>query len=239
MKKSSIFIITISLAIITSPLPAEEMTDPFRSYLANQNIENFRIALDHYQTQTDSSQVIADNLKLAYLYYLELDRTLNLIGEEIDDQSYGIRFQFANLLLELKRFEEAIPLYEALNEAAPDWSCPWRHKGEALYSSGKLAEAEIALLKAIETRVEHYDAYAWLAEVQRDLGKNREALETLETGLSYKGKDIEDPEEEVADEDVQFLYLELLRINGSTAKAAELESSLRLRYPDDPRLIQD
>lgn len=239
MKKSFIIIIAVLIMTIISPLPAAEAADPFRDYIANPGYEHFRTALDHYQAQADSSQITADNLKLAYLYYLELERTLDLIGKEMDDQPYGLRFQYANLLLELKRFDEAIIHYSALNEAAPDWSCPWRHKGEALYSSGQLEAAEIALLKAVETRVEHYDAYVWLAEVQRDLAKYQEALETLETGFSYKGKDIEDPDEEVADEDVQFLYLELLRINGCAEKAAELESRLRSRFPDDPRLLRE
>jgi hypothetical protein len=38
----------------------------------------------------------------------------------------------------------------------------------------------------------------------------KKAVATLETGLSYCGKDSEDPEKELNNLEVQFLYLDLL-----------------------------
>jgi hypothetical protein len=64
---------------------------------------------------------------------------------------------------------------------------------------------------AIETREEHYDAYMWLAEVYHAWGKYDKGIKTLETGLTWYGKDIEDPEEEYSSAKVAFLHLDLLK----------------------------
>jgi hypothetical protein len=90
-------------------------------------------------------------------------------------------------------------------------------------------------MKAIATRKEHYDAYIMLAEVQNEIGKYEKALETLNEGLSYKGKDIEDSEEEVSDLEVKFLQLELLKRNGKISEYQNLESVLKEKAPEDKR----
>jgi hypothetical protein len=70
------------------------------------------------------------------------------------------------------------------------------------------------LLKAVETRPTHYDAWVWLARVQRDMGRRREALGSIRKAFENKGKDVEDPEQEVAaGEDVKLLD-EILILNG-------------------------
>ena len=143
-------------------------------------------------------------------------------------------FSLANILLDKGEYEKAISYYEKLNKAVPKWSCPWRHKGEAYYKMHKLQEAEKSLKKAIETRKEHYDAYIMLAEVQRDLKKYDEALKTFETGLSYKGKDIEDPEKEVSFIDELFLHAELLKLNNKDY--SEILKKIKKIAPDDERL---
>jgi len=126
-------------------------------------------------------------------------------------------------------------VYEGLNEEFPDWSCPWRHKGEAYFKTSELELAETALQKAIETRVEHFDAYVMLAEVQDAMGKNAEALKTLETGFSYKGKDVEDPEKELTDLDVQFLYMRLLKVNNMQNEYELQKKKLEKAAPNDER----
>lgn len=209
--------------------------DLFHLYREDQTFENFIKAAIHFNSQKEESKDPESDLMLSYLYYIELENQLKILGNELDSLNNRTKFQYANLLLELKRYEKSIEIYNTLNETTPAWSCPWRHKGEAYFKSGKLEDAEYALLKAIETRIEHYDAYVMLADVQKEIGKYEEALTTLETGLSYKGKDIEDPEEEVMDLDVKFLYLELLKLNNKKEKIKPLEQELLKIAPEDER----
>jgi tetratricopeptide (TPR) repeat protein len=75
-----------------------------------------------------------------------------------------------------------------------------------------------------------------LAEVYNDQGDCENALETLEKGLTYYGKDIEDPEEEVSNIDVSFLHLELLKKCGDQDAYDELFEKLVKIAPDDERL---
>ena len=105
-----------------------------------------------------------------------------------------------------------------MNESSPKWSCPWRHKGEAYYNKEDFGQAETAFKMAVETRITHYDAYVWLARAQYKAGKAPEALKSLDTGLEYKFKDIEDPEEEVNPVDEMFLHAILLKANGQTGR---------------------
>jgi tetratricopeptide (TPR) repeat protein len=128
------------------------------------------------------------------------------------------------------KYEPAVAIYEKINQQFPKWSCPWRHKGEAFFKSGKLEKAEQALQKAIETRKQHYDAYVMLAEVQKEQNEYRQALETLQEGMKYKNKDIE--EGEVDELEVDFLMLELLELNHETTD--ELEERLKQQAPDHP-----
>ncbi|MDY6895998.1 MAG: tetratricopeptide repeat protein, partial [Thermotogota bacterium] len=91
-----------------------------------------------------------------------------------------------------------------------------------------LEEAEAALRKSIETREEHYDAYVMLAEVLKEQKRYSQALKTLQKGRTYKGKDIE--EGGVNEIDVDFLMLELLKLNNKPTE--ELEKKLQEIAPD-------
>ena len=208
-------------------------SNPFQDYYADPNITTFENAFKHYSTQlADNEDDDSARLMLSYLYVTELDRMLEQFEARVDSLASKFQFQYANLLLELRRYDEAIETYEILNASFPDWSCPWRHKGEAYFKSDDLMQAETALQKSIETRIEHYDAYVMLAEVQEAMGKNDIALATLKTGFSYKGKDIEDPDEEVDDLDVQFLYLRLLKANDKQEAYTLQKEKLQQIAPD-------
>ncbi|MEA1973083.1 MAG: hypothetical protein U9N34_07320, partial [Candidatus Cloacimonadota bacterium] len=145
-------------------------------------------------------------------YVSRLKATTEHFEANFDSLETRTKFQYGNLLLEMGKYKESIEIYNSLNESSPKWSCPWRHKGEAYYNLNDLANAEKSFLKAIETRIEHYDAYVWLAKTQKEMGRYKEALKSLEIGLSYKGKDIEDPEEEVATSEVDALHEELKKL---------------------------
>ena len=225
--------ISALMVIITTIVFAEKhgLESGFKEYVENPTFENFTQAMNYYANLDE--QDFSGNLMLSYLYSMEMERNLDILAANIDSLDTKTRFSYANLLLGLNRFEESIQIYISLNEDFPNWSCPWRHKGEAYYKLEKLAEAEVAVLKAIETREDHFDAYVMLAEIRRDAGKPVQALETLEKGFEYFD---EDTEEEVEIIDVKFLHLELLKLNRQTEKYQILKKELLELAPDDERL---
>jgi tetratricopeptide (TPR) repeat protein len=160
----------------------------------------------------------------------ELARQIAKLDSNFSELDLQAKFSLANLKLDMGKYEPAVAIYEKINQQFPKWSCPWRHKGEAFFKSGKLEKAEQALQKAIETRKQHCDAYVMLAEVQKEQNEYRQALETLQEGMKYKNKDIE--EGEVDELEVDFLMLELLELNHETTD--ELEERLKQQAPDHP-----
>jgi tetratricopeptide (TPR) repeat protein len=235
MKK--LLVLAISLCLMAPALAAqEEEESPFQIYLNDQTPGKFIKAYNAYSAQLGDSADYSAAAMLAWLNYYEIERMLETLKENEAKLSVMNKFQYANLLLDLARYDEAIPLYEQLNEETPEWSCPWRHKGTALWKKGELEAAAKSLEMAIETRKTHYDAYVILAHVYNDMQKYKKAAATLETGLSYYGKDSEDPEREMTNLDVQFFYLDLLKKTGETAKHKAQFEKLQKLAPDDARL---
>ena len=230
--KIKLFILAL-LLIITTIVLAEKhgLESSFNEYIEDPTFENFAQAMNYYANPDE--QDFSGNLMLSYLYSMEMERNLEILAVNIDSLNAKTRFSYANLLLGLNRFDESIQIYNSLNEEYPNWSCPWRHKGEAYYKLEKLAEAETAVLKAIETREDHFDAYVMLAEIRRDAGNPAQALETLEQGLEYFAKDTENEVETI---DVKFLHLELLKLNHQTEKYQILKKELLELAPNDERL---
>ncbi len=201
MKK---LLILLFIVLITICFAGQHDYVEFNEYRENPTYENFLKAADGYQEQVDSTYT--SNLMLAYLYKMQLDLEIKVLKENYDSLTTRTKFSYANLLLELGKLDESIVIYEKLNIDFPKWSCPWRHKGEVLMKQNKLAKAETATLMAIETRKDHFDAYIQLTHIQKDMKKYKEALKSLNKGLSYSSSD---PEEEITDEEVIKLKLEL------------------------------
>ncbi len=232
MKRIALTMIILCVAFF---LIAEEK-EPLQVYQENPSNETFNSAVGAYRMQIEAEpDNFRPRLMLSYMLLMELERNNEYFATNIDSLPLPAKFQYANMLLELGKNEEAIEIYAMLNEASPKWSCPWRHRGEANMNLKNYEAAEEALLMAIETRKEHYDAYVWLAQTQQALGKNAEALATLETGLTYKGEDIEDPDKETDSLDVSFLHLELLKANGKTDEFKKLAEKIKAIAPDDER----
>lgn len=235
MKKLLMLVLVMLLFSICLSADEEKEENPLHIFNQDPTMENFQKGFNYYKAELEKDENNSGALLgLSYLYVIALNNNLDKI-ENLEDLKPGEKFQFANLLLALKDYERAVSIYNELNESAPKWSCPWRHKGEALWKMGSLEESEKALLKAIETRETHYDAYTMLADVQKDMGKYEEALKTLEKGFTYYGKDIEDPAEEVDETEVQFLYLELLKRNGREEDFEKVMKKLKEKVPEDER----
>lgn len=211
MRPVFIFISLLAAGGISLAQPA----DPCMEYLRRPTPEGYRAARAHL----DSILSKNSSDRKALLYSAFVDQA-NLAAQI--DRLYGLRdslegkhlFSLANLMLEMGDFRRSVDLYQRLNAQTPKWSCPWRHKGQALYRLGDLAAAEQALLKAVETRPTHYDAWVWLARVQKDMGKRKEALASIKKAFENKGQDVEDSGQEVsAGEDLRLLD-EILLQNG-------------------------
>ena len=229
-------VILVMVITISCLLAVENLTEKFVEYNQDRTEESMMTALEYYHAQKEEDpENYQIYLLLSYLHYLELNKYILFLDDNIDSLPLSTKFQFANLLLSLNQYEQSIAIYHLITEDAPNWSCPWRHQGEAYFYLGELEDAEMSLIHAINTRVEHYDAYVWLSLVQKEQERYQEALQTLKTGLSYHGKDIEDPEEEIDSLDVKFLLLELYEKNNLTEEFEMMRRELLIKAPGDPR----
>ncbi len=210
--------------------------NPFAKYQENPGFESFTEVHETFRKSVEAQgeDEMNSRLMLAWLHLSEVYRMAEAIDTEIDSLPLGLRFQYANLLLSIGQFDDAIALYDGLNEESPTWSCPWRHKGEACFIKGDYDEAEKAINKAIETRKEHYDAYIWLARVQKAKGEYDQALASIEEGFKYYGEDIEDPETEAPMQDVLLLKLELFKLAGKNDEYDALLKKAKENFPDNP-----
>lgn len=225
MKKILLILICFSAIVILF----SDSQELLNNYYNDATLENIKAVLDEAHQAEKSSTA---QLNLLLLHFNEMSKAITQLESMNADLQPAQRFQLANIYLALGENEKAITHYDILNEKFVDWSCPWRHKGEAYYNLENWENSEKALSKAIEARIEHYDAYLWLARVQLKQGKNKEALKTFDTGMSYKGKDTEDPEEEFSSEEESFLKLDILKANKLKKEVKELEKALTAKYPD-------
>ena len=223
-------VLCLIICMLTIAFVFGDSNELLKSYFDESNLENIKAILDD---ANQSKDVASANMNLLLVHFSEMSKAINKLEENSENLQAGQRFQLANIYLALGKYNEAITHYNILNKNFADWSCPWRHKGEAYFNLEEWKEAESALEKAIETRIEHYDAYLWLARTQLKLKKNKAALKTFETAMSYKGKDTEDPEEEFSSEDENFLRLDILKANKMKKEYKELEKKLKEKYPDN------
>ena len=208
MKK---IVLTIMVIVFITILIAEEHNENelFSTYQQDQTFENFQKAIEHYNSNSENAEDYNSALMLSYLYTMELDNNLDILNDNLDSLDTRTKFSYANLLLELGKLDECIVIYDKLNEDVPKWSCPWRHKGEALMKQQNYKDAEVATIKAIEVREDHFDAYIQLAKIQKELREYEAALTTLEKGMQYEEADHED---EVSDKEVELLKADLQKL---------------------------
>jgi hypothetical protein len=203
MRKLSAVLISSIFCVLLSAQQNEGIAK-FHNYRQQPSNKNL-IELISYFAETQDDKYLTAQI-LGNVYLIELENQLQVFEANMDSLSYGNMFGYANLLLAMGRYEKSIEIYSNLNELSPKWSCPWRHKGEALLKSHQLEAAETATLRAIETREDHFDAYIQLARIQKEQGRYQEALQTLENGMAHQQADTE---EEVSHEEVMNLKKQL------------------------------
>ncbi len=146
---------------------------------------------------------------LAAFAFADADSIMKERIANADTLSAGERFQLANELLQKDDYANAITLYDTLNRDYPDWSCPWRHKGEAWFNLKNYEAAVTSLEQAIATNSEHYDAYVWMAFSLNELGRYTEALKNLEAALALSPETEESADETLSQKKIDALYKEL------------------------------
>ena len=216
MKRIILIFILLALGIM---LFAEtDSLSVFDKYQKDPSIENCKMVLEYYNNKlSQNGKDYESTLVLSYVYLNELDKKLDVLQGAKDSLAIGMQFQLANLYLSIGRYSEAITLYERINTKTPNWSCPWRHKGEALWKSNELDKAIVSLNKAIETNKDHFDAYVMLAKVYKAKSDYKQALATLEAGLQIQGQQNEESES-IDTAEISALHDELIdlsKTNGS------------------------
>ena len=209
--------IPLLIYFVAASLFGQHSSSDFEKYMDYQKkptIGNLIKAVEYYNEQLEEDTEYSTHLILANIFQKEFQKNMNILEEELDSLSTMNKFSYANLLLEIGQFEKSITIYDKLNENFPKWSCPWRHKGEALLKMESYEKAEVATIKAIEVREDHLDAYVQLARIRKSLGKYNEALRALEKGLSYSESDLE---VEISNEEVEALHNELLKLIEKTS----------------------
>lgn len=199
--------------IIAVTLIAE--SNPVNEYVTNPGFDKFSTAWNFCagKLAEDSTQI---NIKIlmANLALMEANRIAKEVNSGFVSLNAGSKFQYANLLLGLSKFEEAILVYDDLNLNYPNWSCPWRHKGEALYNLKRFKDAEVSFQKSIDTNPNHYDAYVWMAKAQYQMKKYKPALKNVEKAMTLNPEEEESSDEEISDKEVITLHEALLKKTG-------------------------
>lgn len=204
----------ITILLLLSALLLAEGS-PLDAYFDNPDAASFTAAYNFCAEQLAAdSTAVSYEILMANLAAIEASRLTDGIAPKAKAFDLSGKFQFANLLLAQNRFEEAVGLYNEINAESPGWSCPWRHKGEALYNLKRYKEAEVSLKQAVETNKEHYDAYVWLAKTQYQLKKYKQALKNLETALTLNPGAEESPDETLAEDSIRALHEDLLYKTG-------------------------
>ena len=210
MKRNLLFLL---LLLLSTLILAQE--NPISSYLKEPGIQNYKLAVDFLaEMDAKSTNTMQAKINLAYISNAESKRLMSIAIENLDKLSLGACFALANLYLGMEKYPEAIKIYNKINTESPKWSCPWRHKGEALYRSGDFAGAALSLEESIKTNENHYDAYLWYAKALYELKKYPEALAAMEKAFTLNPEEEESHfDEELPDDEIQTLYNKLKVLN--------------------------
>lgn len=203
--------IVFTLLILISVCLIWAAEDPVREYLAKPGVQSYANAVKHLSSlDKEKPESMQAKLNLAYIANFEAKRLMEFALADVDKLSAGERFSLGNMYLGMDKFSEAVRVYDAINQQSPKWSCPWRHKGEALYRLGDYASSAQALEMAIETNEEHYDAYIWYAKALTKLSRYAEAKKAMDKAFTLDAEEEgSHQDEELPEDEIKHLYQEI------------------------------
>ena len=143
---------------------------------AYYELGNYTLAIKSY----DKAFVILGNL----------DEQVKSLYKYSDSKPYwqNIWFDKGESLVKLKKFEDAISLYDKLISLDPSWANPWNSKGWALQNQGKSEDAVAAFEKATKlnpTWAKPWNSKGWALY---KIGKFDDALTSLDKAISLEPK---------------------------------------------------
>jgi tetratricopeptide (TPR) repeat protein len=143
---------------------------------AYYELGNYTLAIESY----DKAFAILGNLD-------EQVKSLNKYSN-VKPYWHNIWFDKGESLVKLKKFEDAISLYDKLISLDPTWANPWNSKGWALQNQGKSEEAVIAFEKA--TKLNPSWAKPWNSKgwALYKIGKFDDALTSFDKAISLEPK---------------------------------------------------
>lgn len=219
----------IILIVILLPTVLFAHTDNkvFLEYYHEQSLNNFLKAVTFYGTQSEISNDATSQAYYLNTVYIEMQNSLNRVLEHIDSLSVIDKFQTANILLDLGHFEHAITIYDMLLEIMPGWTCALRHKGEAYLKIKDYENAEKLIIKAIASDPDHYDAYLMLADAYLQQRKYQLAYDIMQDAFKMKGEDISDSEAIYSLEEIQTMYLDILKALNKKKEIIQWEKRMK------------
>jgi tetratricopeptide (TPR) repeat protein len=139
---------------------------------AYYELGNYTLAIESY----DKAFVILGNL----------DEQVKSLNKNTGPKPYWLNIWFdkGDALTKLKKFNEAISLYDKLISLDPTWANPWNSKGWALYKTGKFEEALTSFDKTISLDPKWDKPWFNKGKIFYDLGKYSDAKQFLEHALS-------------------------------------------------------
>lgn len=143
---------------------------------AYYELGNYTLAIESY----DKAFVILGNL----------DEQIKSLNKNTDQKPYWLNIWFdkGEALTKLKKFNDAISLYDKLISLDPTWANPWNSKGWALQNQGKSEEAISAFDKATKlnpTWAKPWNSKGWALY---KTGKFEEALTSFDKAISLEPK---------------------------------------------------
>lgn len=206
--KNLIIVLILSLS---SVLIFAQGQNPVNAYLSNPGNAAFEAAVQSLcDGISEGENPSRSKIYLLYVLNIESERLIDELMVTVDSLAASDRFTIGNVLMGMEKLDQAVAVYDAINRDFPNWSCPWRHKGEAYYKMGEYEEAVVSLTQAIATNENHVDAYIWMAYALNELGMYEQALTNLERALSLSPDDGgEHQDEEIPQEQIQALLQEL------------------------------
>jgi len=191
----------VQKAIALNPETPEGHYNLGNLYAQNQQFQEAQKAYE--ETIRLSPDFCAAHYNLGNVFYalgdLEASKKAFQMAKEKNPDLVPAYLNLANILTSEKKYDEAYDLYQKVLEIDPQYMGLHRDLGMLLHIKGDLQEAEKSYRLILQTEGETLEALTLMANVLRDQGRDKEAVDfyTKVVGL--------DPDNKIAQENIRKL----------------------------------